>query len=114
MIGLLCPVCREPLAQQARQLRCAGGHSFDQARQGYWNLLLVQRKRSKDPGDNAPMVQARRDFLDQGHYAPCRTGSTRCWERRSRAGRLRRNCWTWAAARATTAPAWNRPCWIVA
>ncbi|GGO86812.1 23S rRNA (guanine(745)-N(1))-methyltransferase [Marinobacterium nitratireducens] len=70
MTELLCPVCRLPLTQHERQLRCEQGHSFDQARQGYWNLLLVQRKRSRDPGDNAAMVQARRDFLDRGHYAP--------------------------------------------
>lgn len=70
MIDFACPVCRQPLAKHDRQLRCERGHSFDQARQGYWNLLLVQRKRSRDPGDNAEMVQARRAFLDQGHYAP--------------------------------------------
>ncbi len=69
MIPLACPLCREPLDEQPRQLRCSNGHSYDQARQGYWNLLLVQRKRSLDPGDNAAMVQARRAFLDQGHYA---------------------------------------------
>lgn len=70
MMTLVCPLCREPLDAQDRQLRCSQGHSYDQARQGYWNLLLVQRKRSLDPGDNAAMVQARRAFLDQGHYAP--------------------------------------------
>ncbi len=69
MNSLICPLCREPLEHQARQLSCRNGHSYDQARQGYWNLLLVQRKRSLDPGDNAAMVQARRAFLDQGHYA---------------------------------------------
>ncbi|UTW11586.1 putative RNA methyltransferase [Marinobacterium rhizophilum] len=69
MIQLACPLCREPLDEQPGQLRCGNGHSYDQARQGYWNLLLVQRKRSLDPGDNAAMVQARRAFLDQGHYA---------------------------------------------
>ncbi|MCP8690218.1 putative RNA methyltransferase [Marinobacterium sedimentorum] len=70
MMQLACPLCREPLDEQPHQLRCSNGHSYDQARQGYWNLLLVQRKRSLDPGDNAAMVQARRAFLDQGHYAP--------------------------------------------
>ncbi|NVK44288.1 MAG: methyltransferase domain-containing protein [Oceanospirillaceae bacterium] len=70
MSVFVCPVCRQPLEASERQLRCPQGHSFDRARQGYWNLLLVQRKRSRDPGDNAAMVQARREFLDQGHYAP--------------------------------------------
>lgn len=67
---LACPVCRAVLTQNANNLRCAAGHSFDRARQGYWNLLLAHKKRSKDPGDNAAMVQARREFLDQGYYQP--------------------------------------------
>ncbi|MDI3323766.1 methyltransferase domain-containing protein [Pontibacterium granulatum] len=65
---LACPVCQQPLQQQDNNLRCSAGHSFDRAKQGYWNLLLSHKKKSKDPGDNAEMVQARRDFLDQGHY----------------------------------------------
>jgi len=65
---LACPVCRAELIHSGTNLRCSAGHSFDRARQGYWNLLLVQKKRSKDPGDNAEMVQARREFLDQGYY----------------------------------------------
>lgn len=65
---LACPVCQAPLAQQDNRLCCSQGHSFDRAKQGYWNLLLSHKKKSKDPGDNAEMVQARRHFLDQGHY----------------------------------------------
>ena len=65
---LACPVCQQTLQQQDNNLRCSAGHSFDRAKQGYWNLLLSHKKKSKDPGDNAEMVQARRDFLDQGHY----------------------------------------------
>lgn len=65
---LACPVCQQPLQQQDNNLRCSAGHSFDRAKQGYWNLLLSHKKKSKDPGDNAEMVQARRDFLDRGHY----------------------------------------------
>lgn len=70
MMQLSCPVCRAPLQMdtEARSLRCAAGHSFDRARQGYWNLLLAQRKKSKDPGDNSEMIQARRRFLDSGYY----------------------------------------------
>ncbi|MEH6577990.1 MAG: methyltransferase domain-containing protein [Amphritea sp.] len=67
---LSCPVCKSPLNQQDNNLRCANGHSFDAARQGYWNLLLANQKRSKDPGDNAAMVQARRTFLALDYYAP--------------------------------------------
>ncbi|MGB0466657.1 MAG: putative RNA methyltransferase [Pontibacterium sp.] len=65
---LSCPVCQRPLTLQDNSLRCDNGHPFDRARQGYWNLLLAHQKRSKDPGDNSAMVQARRAFLNQGHY----------------------------------------------
>ncbi|MCY1298195.1 23S rRNA (guanine(745)-N(1))-methyltransferase [compost metagenome] len=30
----------------------------------------MQHKKSRDPGDNQAMVEARRRFLDAGHYAP--------------------------------------------
>ena len=65
---LACPVCQSDLSRQDKNLCCAQGHSFDRAKQGYWNLLLSHKKKSKDPGDNAGMVQSRRAFLDQGHY----------------------------------------------
>lgn len=68
--ALICPVCKSPLQQQEQRLGCEHNHSFDRARQGYWNLLLPQRKRSKEPGDSADMVQARQRFLQAGHYAP--------------------------------------------
>lgn len=69
---LCCPVCRAPLVIDASgaSARCEAGHSFDRARQGYWNLLLAQRKRSKDPGDSNEMILARRRFLDGGYYRP--------------------------------------------
>lgn len=69
---LLCPICQSPLSLGGRTLICQNGHSFDQAKQGYWNLLPVQQKRSKDPGDNPEMVRARSQFLDREHYAPLR------------------------------------------
>jgi len=67
---LSCPVCKSDLLQQGKNLRCENNHSFDAARQGYWNLLLAHKKRSKDPGDNVDMVASRRSFLDKGFYAP--------------------------------------------
>lgn len=70
---LRCPVCSEPLqweSQASKTIRCALNHTFDQAKQGYWNLLLPQRKRSKSPGDNQAMVDARHQFLSLGHYQP--------------------------------------------
>jgi 23S rRNA (guanine745-N1)-methyltransferase len=51
-------------------LACAGGHSFDVAREGYVNLLVGGRRRSRNPGDSAEMVAARRRFLATGAYAP--------------------------------------------
>jgi len=67
---LICPLCQAPLAELKGGVGCPAGHRFDRARQGYLNLLPVQHKKSLDPGDNAAMVEARRRFLDAGHYAP--------------------------------------------
>ena len=66
----LCPLCQQPLNLSDRQYQCTNRHSFDVAREGYVNLLPVQQKNSKDPGDNKDMMQARRDFLHAGWYAP--------------------------------------------
>lgn len=49
---------------------CTNGHSYDVAKEGYVNLLLVQHKNSKQPGDNKQMVNGRRAFLEQGFYQP--------------------------------------------
>lgn len=68
--NLQCPLCQQGLSQTEQSWRCPSGHSFDIARQGYVNLLPVQNKRSKDPGDSRDMVNARRDFLDTGVYQP--------------------------------------------
>jgi len=38
------------------------------AKEGYVNLLPVQKKNSKDPGDNKQMMFARREFLNEGYY----------------------------------------------
>ncbi|MCJ8337707.1 MAG: methyltransferase domain-containing protein [Pseudomonadales bacterium] len=67
---LACPLCQQPLQQDDKVLSCASNHCFDQAKQGYWNLLAVQQKKSKDPGDNPSMVEARRNFLELGYYRP--------------------------------------------
>ncbi|MEZ0172902.1 MAG: putative RNA methyltransferase [Candidatus Reddybacter sp.] len=68
--NLACPIDGERLTLEEKQLRCINGHSFDLARQGYANLLPVQHKRSKHPGDSKEMVAARQRFLDTGVYAP--------------------------------------------
>ncbi|QQE87795.1 putative RNA methyltransferase [Azotobacter chroococcum] len=67
---LTCPLCNGALSADERGVACPAGHRFDRARQGYLNLLPVQHKKSRDPGDNQAMVEARRRFLDGGHYAP--------------------------------------------
>lgn len=67
-----CPLCGAPLREEEHALRCAAGHCFDQAREGYVHLLPVGQKHSKAPGDDKGMVAARRAFLDQGFYAPLR------------------------------------------
>ena len=66
---LICPVCRRPLKEGETGWRCAAGHSFDRARSGYVNLLPPGGKHSRMPGDNKLMVDARRAFLEKGHYA---------------------------------------------
>jgi len=65
---LLCPVrdCHMALACQERRLFCPSGHSFDVARSGYVNLLQPQDRRSKQPGDTAAAVAARRRLHDRG------------------------------------------------
>ena len=50
--------------------RCAAGHAFDIAKEGYVNLLAPQHRRSKDPGYSKEMIAGRRDFFDAGHYRP--------------------------------------------
>lgn len=67
---LICPLCRQPLIRDGQSLSCPQGHRFDLARQGYVNLLPVQHKNSRAPGDNQQMVEARRRFLARGHYLP--------------------------------------------
>lgn len=67
-----CPLCHAPLRRQENSLVCPQRHQFDLAKEGYVNLLPVQHKRSREPGDSAEMMQARRAFLDAGHYQPLR------------------------------------------
>lgn len=63
-----CPICTRVIHKEQQRWYCATGHSFDKAKQGYVNLLLVQDKRSKKPGDNKAMAIARRRFLSAGFY----------------------------------------------
>ena len=67
---LTCPHDGALLSLQARSLVCPHRHSFDRAKEGYVNLLPVQDKASRDPGDSKEMVAARHRFLETGAYAP--------------------------------------------
>lgn len=66
----ICPACQQALEKNAQSLACPSGHSYDIGKEGYVNLLLANQKRSKEPGDNKAMVNARRAFLEQGYYQP--------------------------------------------
>lgn len=63
-----CPVCGCRLEKDGGSLRCANGHCFDIAKQGYVNLLQSQKSSSKRHGDDKLMVKSRSDFLDRGYY----------------------------------------------
>jgi len=66
---LVCPVCHRALEPAGAALRCAAGHAFDVAREGYANLLVTRRRRTRMVGDTPAMVAARASFLARGHYA---------------------------------------------
>ena len=70
MPQVLCPVCGKALQTEEKNWHCDAGHSFDVARQGYVNLLTVDKKHSLHPGDTREQVAARKVFLDAEHYAP--------------------------------------------
>ena len=70
MIEALCPHCGGVLQIEEACWRCEQGHCFDVARQGYVNLLPVERKHSLHPGDTKEQVAARKRFLDAGYYTP--------------------------------------------
>lgn len=65
---LACPVCGADLAEASGAIRCASGHSFDIARQGYVNLLPGGA--AAGTADTQEMVAARAAFLARGHFKP--------------------------------------------
>lgn len=71
---LCCPLDGLPLVFETPSWRCPSDHCFDTASQGYINLLPVQNKRSRDPGDSKEMVAARRRYLESGVYEPIAAG----------------------------------------
>lgn len=66
---LRCPVCKETIEKtNDKSYRCQHGHCFDIAKKGYVNFLLCTQMRSKLPGDNKQMVEAREKFLQKNYY----------------------------------------------
>lgn len=72
-----CPICHSLMQPAKDTWRCDGSlhpkqtsHPFDVARQGYVNLLPVQQKKSKVPGDSQQSIDARQRFLAAGYYKP--------------------------------------------
>jgi len=68
-ISFKCPLCNEPLLREQKIYRCSNHHTYDEAKEGYVNLLLAQHKKSKNPGDNDEMIKSRQAFLNKGYYA---------------------------------------------
>ena len=70
LLPLACPIDGLALDASGRVLVCGRGHAYDVSRFGYVNLLPVQFKPSRDPGDDVAMVDARRRVLDSGLFDP--------------------------------------------
>lgn len=70
-MDFVCPKCGGKLTELSGIKKCPLGHSFDRAKEGYYNLLLGAG--GGVHGDNREMLEARRRFLGAGHYEPlCR------------------------------------------
>ncbi len=69
-IDFKCPLCDLVLVHEGRSYVCQNRHNFDEATEGYVNLLPVQDKSSKQPGDNEEMARSRQEFLNKGYYQP--------------------------------------------
>lgn len=66
---LICPVCGASLSLRERVYGCGNGHRFDQAKEGYVNLLRTS-KSGDSMGDDKFSARSRRDFLNRGYFAP--------------------------------------------
>ena len=67
-MSLKCPVCNLELVLQSNSYTCNNNHVFDISKYGYVNLLMVNKKRSKIPGDSEEMIKSRNAFLNKGYY----------------------------------------------
>lgn len=66
--ALACPLEGTKLDVEGKSVFCTKKHCFDFDRYGTLNLLPVQFKKSKEPGDSKEMVEARQRFLNAGFY----------------------------------------------
>lgn len=69
MINIICPVCSDSLYKNNRTYRCSNGHCYDEAKEGYVNLLTGS-KSGNLIGDSKEMARSRRDFLSKGYFSP--------------------------------------------
>jgi 23S rRNA (guanine745-N1)-methyltransferase len=66
---LICPHCRASLLPAEKSYRCAQGHSFDRAKEGYLSLLHGRQK-GEGRGDSKAMIQARDRVHRAGIFDP--------------------------------------------
>lgn len=65
-MNILCPICKNKLVKVDHSMQCINRHNFDIAKQGYINLNMHN---SQNTGDNNKMIEARKNFLEKGHYS---------------------------------------------
>lgn len=63
-----CPVCNQPVEKAEKSYYCSNNHTYDISKNGYVNLLLVNQKKSINPGDSKDMLLHRKDLLNAGYY----------------------------------------------
>ena len=79
---LCCPVCKAALTVGEKTAVCRNGHSFDRAREGYYNLLISGKSGDKT-GDSKASARSRRDFLSKGYYSVLKDTLTELFSKRS-------------------------------
>jgi len=66
---LICPLCRAVLVPAEKTYRCAQGHAFDRAKEGYLSLLHGRQK-GEGRGDSKAMILARDRVHRAGVFDP--------------------------------------------
>jgi 23S rRNA (guanine745-N1)-methyltransferase len=68
-MSLTCPLCRGALVRAEKSYRCAQGHAFDVAKEGYLSLLHGRQK-GEGRGDSKAMILARDRVHRAGVFDP--------------------------------------------